>query len=53
MENKGPQVLNIAVTFMFLTWITVGRRVYCQTAVIRSFGFDEKLIAFLLVCMRI
>ncbi|KAH6983785.1 hypothetical protein EDB80DRAFT_824056, partial [Ilyonectria destructans] len=53
MENKGPQVLNVAVTFLFLTWITVGRRVYCRTAVIRSFGFDDKLMVFLLVCTKL
>lgn len=51
MENKGPQVFNVAVTFLVLTWITVGLRVYCRTAVIPSLGIDDKLMVFLLVCV--
>lgn len=51
MEKQDPLLFNVTIAFLILTWIAVGLRIYCRAIVVRSFGIDDKLIIFSLVCI--
>ncbi|KAF2083835.1 hypothetical protein K490DRAFT_76255 [Saccharata proteae CBS 121410] len=48
MEDRGPQVLAVAVFFFALTWLAVGLRVYVRAILIKSWGTDDWAMALAL-----
>ncbi|KAF9694973.1 hypothetical protein EKO04_006862 [Ascochyta lentis] len=44
MQDRGDQVAGIAITFLILTWLTVGLRCYVRTVLVKAFGLDDKVM---------
>lgn len=42
-ENRGPQVMGIASSFLALTTIAIALRCYCRALVAKCFGLDDWL----------
>ncbi|KAF2092256.1 hypothetical protein K490DRAFT_61696 [Saccharata proteae CBS 121410] len=49
MEDRGQQVLAIAITFFVLTWIVVLLRVYVRAILLKSFGSDDWVMVLALL----
>ncbi|KAF2624021.1 hypothetical protein BU25DRAFT_424413 [Macroventuria anomochaeta] len=44
MQDRGGQVTGVAITFLVLTWVTVGLRCYVRTVIVKGFGLDDKVM---------
>ncbi|KAM0281013.1 hypothetical protein ACHAQH_003742 [Verticillium albo-atrum] len=49
LENRGPEILAVAILFFVLSWVSVGLRIYTRGVLLRSLGLDDKLMVVLLV----
>ncbi|KAL5116247.1 hypothetical protein ACEQ8H_005805 [Pleosporales sp. CAS-2024a] len=43
-HDRGGQIAAVAISFLILTWVTVGLRVYVRTSLVKSFGVDDQLM---------
>ncbi|KAM0332057.1 hypothetical protein ACHAQA_002326 [Verticillium albo-atrum] len=48
LENRGPEILAVAILFFVLCWISVGLRIYTRGVLLRCLGLDDKLMIVLL-----
>jgi hypothetical protein len=44
MEDRGPELLGVIITFLVLSWITVLARCYVRAVMIKAFALDDWLI---------
>lgn len=44
MQERGGQIAAVAITFTFLTWLTVGLRCYVRIFMVKSFGWDDRFM---------
>ncbi|KAF2083946.1 hypothetical protein K490DRAFT_50332, partial [Saccharata proteae CBS 121410] len=44
-ESKGPAELTVCITFLVLTWLSVGMRCWVRARIIHGFGWDDALMA--------
>lgn len=49
MQDRGAEVAAVAITFLILSWITVGLRCYVRTVIVKGFGLDDKVMVLTLV----
>jgi len=49
IENRGPQVEAVAITFLILSWIAVGVRCYVKLFMTKLFRIDDWLAVISLV----
>ncbi|KAJ4991719.1 hypothetical protein SVAN01_02834 [Stagonosporopsis vannaccii] len=49
MQERGGQIAGVAITFLVLTWLTVGLRCYVRTVLVKGFGLDDKVMVLTLV----
>lgn len=40
-DNRGPEVLGVAGTFLALTTVAIALRIYCRMYVVKLFGWDD------------
>ncbi|KIW05016.1 uncharacterized protein PV09_04172 [Verruconis gallopava] len=53
MENRGPQVRAVAITFLVLPWIAVVARCYVRIQMIKSFAADDWLAVVTLLLLTV
>jgi len=41
MEDRGHEILAVAILFLVLSWVTMGLRVYVRAGMLKSFGMDD------------
>ncbi|KAF3046196.1 hypothetical protein E8E11_008106 [Didymella keratinophila] len=44
MQDRGGQIAAVAITFLILSWLTVGLRCYVRTFLVKGFGLDDKMM---------
>ncbi|KAF1933703.1 uncharacterized protein M421DRAFT_416051 [Didymella exigua CBS 183.55] len=44
MQDRGGQIAAVAITFLILSWVTVGLRCYVRTFLVKGFGLDDKMM---------
>ena len=49
MEDRGHEILAVAIPFLVLSWVTVGLRVYVRAGMLKSFGMDDWAMVVTLV----
>ena len=49
IENRGPQVEAVAITFLTLSWIAVSLRCYARIFITKLFRIDDWLAVIALV----
>jgi hypothetical protein len=49
IEDRGPQIEAVAITFIILSWIAVCLRCYVKVYIIRLFRIDDWLAVLSLV----
>ncbi|KAH6622084.1 integral membrane protein [Boeremia exigua] len=47
-QDRSGQVAGVAITFLILSWITVGLRCYVRTVLVKGFGLDDKVMVLTL-----
>jgi hypothetical protein len=53
MDDRGPELLGVIITFLALSWITVLARCYVRVLMIKAFAIDDWLILLTLVFFTI
>ena len=51
IEDRGPQVEAVAITFLILSWIAVSLRCYVKFYMIKLFRIDDWFAVLSLVCL--
>lgn len=50
IEDRSKELLAVIVLFLALTWATFPLRLWVRVKMLKSFGIDDALTAFTMVC---
>lgn len=54
MEDQGPQIVAVALSFLVIAWVVVLLRCYVRIRVLKNcFGIDDALSVACLVCIQL